>query len=272
MTARTGFKIAHTNRTYNGKRIISITVCLLSVLFLIAGCAPRIDERPRMVESIKAFSAYKQKTLNKLGSFDFDRRRNFYETIDNLANRLWNSPENVPLKREKKETFEELPVLELMDRDLDGKADEFAYFPEERRESQVFGFIFDLNRDGKVDYIVFNGGPVFTKEFKRTVWMNYHWIDSNYDGKIDITTYNAIDLDDDGFLDEGISAWAYDTDFDGLIDRVEYLGEDLERPVEKTEGVFVIKRAHKMDIELKFREGFDPFINKILFDINSMMP
>jgi hypothetical protein len=225
-------------------------------------------------ENIKTFSVYKQKTLDELDSFDFERRMYIYETIDELANQLWDSPKLFSLKKEKKETFEGFPILQLSDKDLDGKADEFAYLPQEGRDTQEFGFMFDLNKNGKIDYIVFNGGLIPTKGFKKMIWQNYHGIDSNYDRKVDIFVYsNNIDLDGDKSLDEGISGWVYDTDFDGTVDKAEYLGENFIKPVEKREGIFIIKTVFgekKWGKELSFKKEF--FMNLILSDINSMMP
>jgi len=225
-------------------------------------------------ENIKTFSVYKQKTLDELDSFDFERRMYIYETIDELANQLWDSPKLFSLKKEKKETFESFPILQLSDKDLDGKADEFAYLPQKGRDTQEFGFMFDLNKNGKIDYIVFNGGLIPTKGFKKFIWQNYHGIDSNYDRKVDIYVYsNNIDLDDDKSPDEGISGWVYDTDFDGTVDKAEYLGENFVKPVEKREGFFIIKTVFgekKWGKELSFKKEF--FMNLILSDINSMMP
>ena len=53
-----------------------------------------------------------------------------------------------------------------MDRDGDGKADEFIFFQKKGENVQDFGFIFDLDNNGRIDYIVFNGGVCFTKDFR----------------------------------------------------------------------------------------------------------
>ena len=134
------------------------------------------------------------------------------------------------------------------------------------RSSQEFGFIFDLNKDGKIDYIVFNQGLAMTKDIK-PYWSKYHWIDSNFDGKIDIHVIPTVDLDGDGFPDEGVTAWIYDTNFDGDVDKAEYLGKDFQKPIEKTEGGFIIKAWTG-----EFKAGKDYFSgkSKILSAINSL--
>jgi hypothetical protein len=247
------------------------SIVIVAIVILFTGCA-----KPTMkTENIKTFSIYKQKTLDELGSFDFERRLYIYETIDELANQLRKSPKSFTLKKAKKKTLEKFPIFMLSDRDLDGKADQFAYYPEKGGETQEHGFIFDLNKDGKIDYVVFNGGILPTKGFKSFVWHNYHGIDSNNDGKVDIYVYsNNIDLDGDKQLDEGISGWVYDTDFDGIVDRAEYLGQNFIEPIEKKEGVFIIKTVfgdgQKWGKEPDFKKDF--FMHLILSDINSIRP
>ena len=178
--------------------------------------------------------------------------------------------------RKETKTFEpDFPILQLIDRDGDGKADNFVYLTKSGempkdygfRSSQEFGFIFDLNKDGKIDYIVFNQGLAMTKDMK-PYWSKYHWIDSNYDGKIDIQVVPTVDLDGDKFPDKGVTAWIYDTDFDGDVDKAEYLGKNFQKPIEKTEGVFIIK---KWGIESKVGKDYFSGMSKVLSDINSLL-
>lgn len=250
--------------------------CLLvyvSLVLLSSGCVTSTNE----TEAIRTYSVYKQKTLDELGPFAFERRLYVYQTMDALASQLAKSGKGSLLKKERTKAsggfFEKFPILELVDKDLDGKADQFCYLPIKGGYSAEWGIVFDQNHDGKIDYLVFNGGPLglITKDKKleRMVWQNYHWIDSNYDGKVDIFVYsNNIDLDGDKSLDEGVSGWVYDTDFDGLIDRAEYLGDGFQQPAEKKEGYFIIKTVFgekKWGSERAFGE-----CDVMLFDINSI--
>ena len=207
----------------------------------------------------------KEATTDKLGTFKFNERKNIYETFDELANRLRASRYYVVLKKKEIKIDDKVSVLELVDRDGDGKADQFVLYP---TMTPDFGFMFDLNKDGKIDYIVFNQGLALTKDMK-PYWSKYHWIDSNFDGKIDIHVIPTIDLDGDKCPDKGVTAWIYDTNFDGDVDKAEYLGKDFQKPIENTEGVFIIK---EWGIESK--EGKDYFsrMSKVLSEINSMYP
>lgn len=194
------------------------------------------------------FPAFKQNTLNEFGAFDFQKRLYIYEKINELA--------NLSLKlRSPKVTLKKKTiggaVIGVLDSDDDGLADAFATHPGD----QDFGFLYDLNKDCKMDYLILNGGIVPSKDFK-AFWFNFHWIDSNHDGKMDIHVENDLDLDGDKLPDKGITAWVYDSDFDGKIDKAEYIGKDFKKAIEKTDGTFVIKR--QLGLKLQLRE-FDEF-------------
>jgi hypothetical protein len=212
-----------------------------------------------------------------IGPFDFEKRWDIYQKIDERANQLLKYPKSTVLKKKATRLSGKEYILELIDRTGDGKANEFAYVPKGGGRTQEFGFIFDLNHDGKIDYIVFNGGPVMivdpvTKKFKKMMWMNYHWIDSNYDGKIDIMVFNDIDLESKGIVDEGITAWIYDTEFNGTVGQAEYLGRGFEQPVEKKDGCFTVKIYTGEKRVCGSDKDFFTDFNTILSDINSLLP
>ena len=52
-----------------------------------------------------------------------------------------------------------------------------------------------------------------------------------------------LDLDGDHFYDEGVTAWLYDRNQDGLVDDAEYLGPFGSRPVERQGDDFVLRLA-----------------------------
>jgi hypothetical protein len=236
-----------------------------ALILIVTGCAAPAMEK----KDVGALSVYKQKTLDELGAFEFEKRMYVFNTIDGIANQLVKSPSYSVVRKEgSRKIFKDFTILELVDRDLDGKAEQFSYESEKRQKTNEFGFMFDLNRDGKVDYVVFNGGLAFTRDFKKGAWFNYHWIDSNYDGKIDIAVFNNyISLDGDSFFDEGISGWVYDTNFDGLIDKAEYLGDNFQQPVEKRGGEFFVLKTFLGKIEV---DNFG-ISDTILSDLNSVM-
>ncbi len=100
--------------------------------------------------------------------------------------------------------------------------------------------------------------------------MNYHLIDSNYDGKIDIMVYGVVL--DGGCLDEKVRAWLYDTDFDGIIDKAEYLGPGVEMPIPETEGGFLIKlpNGEKRLLKKESQEAL-AFWGSLLSEINALL-
>lgn len=202
-------------------------------------------------------------------TFSFDNRLAIFITIDSIANVLWNSKTDKTLKKEPAGTFSALPILLLTDRNGDNKAEEFAFVArEDKKDTPEFGFFFDLNMDGKADYLVYNGGPLFKKDFTKMFWMNYHAIDSNGDGTVDIFVFNTVHLQGEEMYDEGTSGWIYDRDFDGIFDSAEYLGRDFQQSIPVTDSAFAIKsavgeRSWKMDTDMSFWNG-------ILREINSV--
>lgn len=229
----------------------------------------RYQDWAKETGAVKVFSVHKQRTLDELGAFDFDRRFYIYETLDEIANKLEKSPKRTVLKKVRTNTFEKFPILELWDRDLDGQPDQFVYF-HEKGNIHAFGFIFDLNKDGRVDYLVLNGGPMFTKEL--FYWMNYHWIDSNYDGKVDIKVNNAVNLETGKWPPKlGLTVWVYDSDFDGYIDKAEYLSEGIAKPVPEKEGILTVNWSLQ-DIRVAVgKDRLGDFETKILADVNAAM-
>jgi hypothetical protein len=217
-------------------------------------------------------SAYKQRRLDEISPFVFANRYKTYEAIDQIANMLWHSHTIQRIVERRTNTFPQFPILLLYDRDGDSKPEEFSYEPEGGGESQEFGFFFDLNRDGKADYVVFNGGPMFTKDLKQMIWMNYHGIDTNYDGKVDVQVLNAIDLNGDTFPEPGATTWFYDRDFDGRMDDGEYLAPKFQEPVERNGDILVSKRAFSFDKSRgggpKVGDDFE-FYDGLLSDINA---
>jgi hypothetical protein len=187
-------------------------------------------------------------TIEGLGKFNYDNRLAYYESIDRLANRLLESSTSVPVKEIKGSSFgEKYPRLVFVDRDGDGFPEFWIYLQAGGTDSREFGFVFDMNSDGHADYVIFNGGLEITKgdlsSGFRMIWRNYHWLDSNYDGKTDVEVVNSIGLKKDQFVDEGVSAWLYDIDFDGLFDHGEYLGPDVNRRIDRHNGNFYVQYA-----------------------------
>jgi len=252
----------------------NLTVFILGLTLTACATQPGQEAEQRYIdlaqetEAVKVFSVHKQRTLDELGTFAFDRRFYIYETLDEIANKLWTSPKSTIVKKTRIEEHGEVGILQLSDRDLDGQPDMFALLPAEGDDTQDFGFLFDLNKDGRADYLVFNGGPMFTKE-SEFYWMNYHWIDSNYDGQIDIMVNNAVAQDASKSPQKGLTAWLYDSDFDGYTDKAEYMGVGITKAVEEKEGVLTVNWLLE---DISIDVGKDPMgegLTLLLADINA---
>ncbi|AFY46979.1 cytochrome c biogenesis factor [Nostoc sp. PCC 7524] len=274
----------------------------INLLTLLAIDLPAFSFTPSLDYSLSSqdwMQKYSTRSIQQLGSVTPQRQLYIYETIQYHAYALWASLDQRILLEVKSKLGSSDTVLTLMDNNHDGKPDEWIHHPSGDYDSPDFGFMFDLNQDGKMDYFVFNGGPLFVKEetqnadkiFPGLFWMNYHWIDSNYDGHIDIMVFNDIDLDGDGYPDQGITAWVYDDDFDGRVDRTEYLGytpwfpmntqygqlwkpeknQPLKKPVEPKEGEFIIQRSVKNINPRVFNKQFDIRKTELVSEINSVV-
>lgn len=174
----------------------------------------------------------------KITPYDDQHRWETYVAFRNEFERLWLRPSSKKeLKKGNFATFKDFPMLTLEDRDGDGKADFYSYDRRDRSGmTQEFGAFFDLNGDSRPDWIVYYGGLFFTKNMKLLMW--YHSaIDTNGDGRFDVRVYGAIDLDGDGLPDEDATAWVYDTNYDGLVDKGEYIVDGRVIPIKPENGV-----------------------------------
>jgi hypothetical protein len=178
-----------------------------------------------------------QKEVDAIGKFTYERRIQIRENLNDIAFRLLRIPWPEPLKTEKYPGS--ATTIAVYDKDSDGRADMFA--TDASRSTQNFWFIFDLNHDSRTDYAIFNGG-VWLDKSMGSHWYNYHYVDSNNDGKVDILIYTA-DPDGDKFFNEDVGAWLYDSDHDGKIDKGEYLGRDDAESIPEEDGTFLVKES-----------------------------
>lgn len=212
--------------------------------------------------------------LNVLEGFDrfkHDQRIHIHDILDMHVQRIWNSRYTRELQSTRSNTFSKLPRLVISDRDADRRADQFSYLPEQGGDTQDFGFMFDLNRDGLVDYVLFYQGTMVSTAGGsfRMVWTFYHWIDSNYDGRIDILVFPDADRNQDKELDLGVYAWLYDTDFNGTLDSGEYAGAGVQEPIEIVDGRLDLKIVLQRKIEHQDTALLE-FANKVLIDLNGI--
>lgn len=205
--------------------------------------------------------------------FEFDERVKIYEAIDKQIRAIWDSKYSNDTHSSTSSTFKRigLPRFVLMDRNADGKPDQFSYLPKNsgRKESQDFGFMYDLNRDGKADYLLYYQGTMFTitSGKLKIVWTFYHLIDSNYDGRIDIWVYPDVDRNGDKKSDLDVYAWLYDSNHNGKLDRGEYAGKGITEPIKVSGGRFQLQTVTNPKVKYNDTEILK-FANSMLADIN----
>jgi hypothetical protein len=249
------------------------------VIILALVCIPVIsqaqfhydDENDSSEEQTRqsSLALHKQKTLDKIGAFKFEQRVLTHASLDALSKQLWKSKQQKILKSIRSKEPGARYFSELIDKDGDDIADMVAYPFDRGGETEDFAFIYDLNKDGNIDYIVFYQGVGFAKGFKIVISF-YHWIDSNYDGRIDIWVEPVIDQDDDGIADEGVYAWLSDSSGDGRIEKAEHAGADIQQSIDAEDGIFKIKGLLRKEIEVG-HEGPLKFANHFLSRINSII-
>jgi hypothetical protein len=227
---------------------------------------PYEDESSGKQTKLSFLALHKRNTLNKIGLFKFEQRVSIHESLTELSKQLMRSKQRKILKSVRSKDPKDRSLTIMIDRDGDNKADIVV-------GGDASTYIYDLNKDGNIDYVVFfleMGSLGLTKGNKKVIMNFFHWIDSNYDGKIDILVYPSIDLDGDGFQDEGLYAWLYDSNGDGRIDKAEHVGPDIQQSIDADNGVFKIKSLNMKEIDIGNAEALKDF-SGILTDINSMI-
>ncbi|WP_069309190.1 EF-hand domain-containing protein [Porphyrobacter sp. LM 6] len=164
--------------------------------------------------------------LAKVSPYADARRWETFLAVREVFRRNWLKPKSTaPFRQGQSSTFTQYPLLQVEDRDSDGKADFFAYLPPDGSDqTQEFGAFFDLDGNGQTDCVVVYGGLLFDARMEAILWHHYA-LDTDGDGKFDVRVFEAIDLGHDGLPDDGVTAWVYDTDHDGLIDKAEHIAK-----------------------------------------------
>lgn len=249
------------------------------VILVLSACAPvetyegrALPDEQSAGPSSYADSIDKASPITTLGEYNHDNRYAIHKNIDALSRILWKSKTKKIVRTKKTNTFQTNGVLELIDLNGDNYPEQYAYRGKgrSRDETQDFGFIYDLNNDAIIDYIVFYQGAMIGEDEEQSfmfVFTFYHWIDTNYDGIIDTWVYPDVDLNGNGKIEVGTYAWLYDTNNDGKIDAAEYLSKDTIKSIDAENGAYKIK----LMTGEKSREGIQKLPNKILTDINSLI-
>lgn len=151
----------------------------------------------------------------------------------------------------------ELPTLDLIDHDNDLHPDFFVYNTPEG-PSDLYGAFFPLTEGGSAAWVVFPVGPAFDEDFNFLFIFN-HWVDQNEDGEVDLIILEGVDLDGNGQLDAGLSAWLIDRDFDGLFETALHCSGLECSDIAPTGGAF--------DLRLFISPG-----DESRFDVNAPLP
>lgn len=245
-------------RTNLGK-VFSYPLLSLAALLNVAGFQASANARENSVVSSSGdnsgLSRFEARTIDRYGPFEADRRWSTYRAMSELFDRFWRRPTSrrtlfdAPSKSLERSNF----LIE--DRDEDGSGEFFVLYPRGgNKNSQDFGAYFDLSGDGEPDWIVFYGGTAMTSS-GGLFWWHQHGIDSNADGGFDIRVVGMIDMDGDGFPEEDATAWVYDSDHDGLIDRAEHIVEGRVTEIEPVNGYLPLNWVISPELEKQPRVG-----------------
>lgn len=217
------------------------------------GMAPVVT--PAGAASGSRLSRYKERRLAEVGPYDERRRWQTYLAIGEVFERLWIRPASRRILAQGESRTLKRTIFQLEDRDKDGRAEMYAYLPRGKKgRTQDFGAYFDLNGDGRPDWIIFYGGVLFTKKMKVFYW-HQHGIDTNGDGRFDVLVRGGIDMDHDGFPEEGATVWVYDSNHDGLVDRAEHIVNGRVTPIKAQRGFLPLRWIMNPELSKQPRVG-----------------
>jgi hypothetical protein len=227
---------------------------------------------PVNVGTGSGLASYKNRKLGEVTPYSDARRWESYVIVSDLADRVWRGARSsAVIASGTTNTFPGYPHLILEDRDNDGLAEFYAY---QRNTTdgatREFGAYFDLSGDGLPDWIVFNGGPLATKDLKEIYWFTHQAADRDGDGRIDVYIVNAIDMDGDGFPESDATAWVYDDNGDGRVDRAENIVNGIVTPVRPQDGRLPVRNIFHQTRDEEPRVGEDiglTFFEEIQRDI-----
>ena len=211
-----------------------------------------------------------KENASKMLPFNKDNRMDFYQSMDLLPRIVWGKIEQKFLLKKQCIISDVSYLLVLYDYDTDGIADQFALQTlEGKNVSQEFGFMYDLNKDGKTDYVVYNGGLAMCKN-EDFYYYFYHWIDSNFDGAIDAIAINVFVSPGDSLPDPKKVLWVMDTDMNGkpdLIDCIDIQNRNVNT-LKASDGIWNYKDMFESKTVNSNDDQYFKFMNEYLKALN----
>jgi len=206
---------------------------------------PGIDDA--RAEQKTGLSMYVQRKLASVWPWDPERRTDAFQTVTKIAEALWHTDSyGAEIATARTGTFPGYPLLVLTDEDGNGTADFYAYYDESRSEDTMeFGAFFAEQGKARPFWLLFNGGPSLEMTASGEMvffWLNHQFIDRNSDGAFDTYIVNDVDFDGNGQASASDTAWMYDDDADGLLDRAELIIDGRVQTIAPENGILDLRR------------------------------
>ena len=193
-----------------------------------------------------------------------------YTQMSAAYEKLWNRRSGREVARGRTDTIMGFPYLVLEARAARSKPDFYAYYPRtDGGDTMEFGAFFDRGGDARIDWLVFYGGTALAEGMQFT-WWSHHAIDTNHDGQFDVFVVDAVDRDGDSLIEPGITAWLFDDDFDGRLDRGAFMQNGRSTPMRVTGGRLEWKRLTGGP-NPKLGDPFLVFFDAIADDIEGLL-
>lgn len=163
-----------------------------------------------------------------------------YQSMDKLPRFLMEKLEPKYISSQKFAIQGQVFWFIFSDFDKDGLADQFVMQSQEGKVlQQDFGFMYDLNGDEKTDYIIYNGGSMITDESPFYIYF-YHWIDTDFNGRIDALAYTHVIYSEGSRPDPHRVFWIMDRDGNGSPDFVDVTDNksNSSYPLEANGGIW----------------------------------
>ena len=192
---------------------------------------------------ISKYTTAKAKISEELVPFNMENRAELHKSMDSLPRIVWGKVKRDLINKKNHTLNNNSYMMAFYDLDNDSLMDQFVLQTIEGKEmQQEFGFPYDLNKDGKIDYIIYNGGTAISNT-NEIYYYFYHWIDTDYDGKIDAVANNIIVQQDSPQPDPRIILWIMDRNADGKPDYIDFIDAQNGKitPLIPTNGIWNYK-------------------------------